>query len=93
MFGMSFITAERKTTLESDLIAIKLQITAIDSAMTGPALSGTKSFSFDSASGRAAEVFNSPLEMIDARRRLAATRDRIQRELNGVSFIRTQVRL
>ena len=90
---MACITIERKTTLQADLVAIKLQITAIDSGMTGPSLSGTKSYSFDSASGRSGEVFSSPLEMISARQRLAATRDRIQRELDGGSIIRLQVRL
>jgi len=89
---MSCITAERKSTLESDLVAIKLQITAIDTAMAGASLSGTKSYSFDSGTGRASEVFNSPMELIDSRRRLAATRDRIQRELDGQSLLRTQVR-
>lgn len=89
---MACITTDRKTTVEADLVAIIAQIAAIDTAMTGPAVSGTRSYSWDSGTGRASEVFSSPLELFDTRRKLAATRDRLQRELGGQSFLRTQVR-
>lgn len=90
---MGCITSERKTTVQADLVAVIAQIAAIDSAMSGGGvLSGTKKYDFDSGSGRTSELFSSPLEMITARQRLAATRDRLERELNGNSIIRIQVR-
>lgn len=92
VFAMGCITQDRKTLVEAELVAIIAAIVAIDAGMAGPALSGTKRFDLDSGTGRASEVFSSPLELIAARQKLAATRDRLQRELDGRLLIRAQVR-
>lgn len=89
---MSCITTDRKTDLESDLTAVLADIIAMNTAISGVATSGTKSYSFDSGTGRAAQVFNSPMEMISARDRLIARRDYLRRALNGTTLIRQQTR-
>jgi len=89
---MACITSQRKTDLESDLDAVLANITAIDAAILAFSLSGTKSYSFDSGTGRAQEVFNNPMEMIKVRSNLTATRDLLRRQLNGTSIMRQQAR-
>jgi len=89
---MTCITATRKTDLEADLTAVLANIIAIDSAIASFSLAGTKSYSFDSGTGRAQEVFNNPMEMIKVRDSLTARRDYLRRALNGTSIIRQQAR-
>ena len=55
-------------------------------------LNGTKQYSFDSATGRQQETFSDPLELIQTRRVVAATRDRLQRALDGLSSFTTRLR-
>jgi hypothetical protein len=89
---MSYITTENKEKWTADLAAIISQIAAIDAAMITAATSGTKSYSFDSGTGRQQETFNSPLELVATRQKLAATRDLLQRKLNGIAISRMQLR-
>lgn len=89
---MACITTDRKTTLEADLARVIKHIAAMETALDGPTLSGTKSYSWDSGAGRASEVFESPMIMIRQITVLEAKRDRIIRALNGGSLLRTQVR-
>jgi len=89
---MTCITTDRKTDLEADLAAVLIDITAMNTAISGVSTNGTRSYSFDSGSGRAAEVFNSPMEMIDARNNLIARRDYLRRALNGTTLLRQQTR-
>lgn len=89
---MTCITTDRKTDLEDDLVAVLANITLIDSAISSFALSGTRSYTFDGGTGRAQEVFNSPLEMISARKNLVATRDYLRRALTGTTLLRQQTR-
>lgn len=89
---MTCITTDRKTDLDSDLAAVLADITAMNAAITAVSVSGTKSYTFDSGTGRAQEVFNSPLEMISARDRLIARRDYLRRALSGTTLLRQQTR-
>ncbi len=89
---MSYITTENQAKWTADLAAIISQIAAIDAAMLTAATGGTKSYSFDSGTGRQQEAFSSPLELISARQKLAATRDLLQRKLNGTAIVREQFR-
>jgi len=89
---MTCITSERKTDLDNDLAAVLANITAIDTAIASFSLGGTKSYSFDSGTGRSQEVFNNPMEMIKTRDSLIATRNYLRRALNGTSILRQQAR-
>jgi len=89
---MTCITTNRKTDLDNDLIAVLANITAIDAAILAFATTGTKSYTIDSGTGRAQQVFNSPLEMITTRDRLIAQRNYLRRALNGTSVLRQQAR-
>jgi len=89
---MTCLTTERKTDLEADLVAVLANITLLDAAITGFALTGTRSYTFDSGTGKAQEVFNSPLEMITARERLIAQRNYLRRALDGTTLLRQQTR-
>lgn len=89
---MPCITTERKTTLEADLVDILADIAAISAGIQSLALSGTKSYSFDSGTGRASEVFTDPIRMIQVRTELKAQRDLIQRQLNGTAVVRQVIR-
>jgi len=86
------ITADRKTDLESDLAAVLANITAIDAAILAVSLGGTKSYSFDSGTGRAQEVFNNPMEMIKVRSSLIADRNYYRLALAGKTILRQQTR-
>jgi hypothetical protein len=89
---MACATAQQITDIKSDLAAARAHITAIDAALAGPMLKGTKSYSFDSATGRQQETFSSALELIKTRQGVAATRDRLQRSLDGLSIFTTRLR-
>jgi len=89
---MTCITQERKTDLESDLAATLANIAALDASIASFSLSGTKSYSFDSGTGRAQEVFINPMEAIKTRKVLISYRDYLRRALNGTSIIRQQAR-
>lgn len=89
---MTCITKTRKTDLENDLTAVLANITALDTAIANFSLSGTKSYSFDSGTGRAQEIFINPLEMIKSRDQLISRRNYLRRALNGTSIIRQQAR-
>ena len=90
---MATITTDRKTDLDSDLAATLAHIAAIDAALaTGATLSGTKSYAFDSGTGMQRETFNSPMELIETRKNLVATRDYLRRALNGTTIQRQQLR-
>lgn len=89
---MPSITTDQLTDLQTDLTAVLAHITAIDAALTNFGLTGTKSYIFDSGTGRQQETFNSPLELIDTRSRLRAERDYLRRALNGDTIIRQKLR-
>ena len=89
---MACITTQRKTDLENDLVAVLANITAIDASIASFALSGTRSYTFDGGTGRSQEVFNSPLEMLNTRKNLVATRDYLRRALTGTTLLRQQTR-
>lgn len=89
---MTCLTTDKKIDLEADLVSVLANITMIDTAISNIALSGTRSYTFDSGTGRAQEVFNSPLEMINVRKNLVATRDYLRRALNGTTLLRQQTR-
>ena len=91
-YCMSCITTENKAKWTADLAAIIAQLAAIDATMLTVATSGTRSYSFDSGTGRQQETFSSPLELFTLRRQLAATRDKLQRLLNGTAVSRMQLR-
>lgn len=92
-YCMSCITTENKTKWTADLARTILMIAAIDAAFLDAADKATvSSYSFDSGTGRQQESFRSPLELIDALRRLEAKRDKLQRFLNGTAVTRMQLR-
>ncbi len=89
---MACATAQQITDIQGDLSAARAHIAAIDAALAGPMLNGTKSYSFDSATGRQQETFSDPLELIQTRKGVAATRDRLQRSLDGLSIFTTRLK-
>ena len=92
-YCMSCITTENKTKWTADLARTIAIIDAIDAAFLAAADKATvSSYIFDSGTGRQSENFRSPLELIDALRRLEAKRDKLQRFLNGTAVTRMQLR-
>lgn len=89
---MTCLTADQITDLQSDLIAVLLQITAMESAMVGAGSNGTKRYDFDSGTGRQSETFNDPLLMSNALDKLMARRDRLRRKLAGYSKLTLKLR-
>lgn len=90
---MTCLTNDRILDLESDLSAVLAQIVAIDTALSGPVLSGgTKSYKFDSGSGESQETFMDPMALIKMRKHAEASRDRIRRILSGKSIMRIRLR-
>lgn len=89
---MTCITSERKTRVENEITSIELKLAAIDSSILGVSLNGTKSYTIDSGTGRAQQVFESPLIMIAASERLTARLEYLHRLLNGTTIIRQQTR-
>ncbi len=89
---MACVTTDQLADITGDLTAVLAHIAAIDAALAGPMINGTKSYVFDSGTGRQQEVFASPLEMIETRSKLAATRDRLRRNVNGTSIMTTRLR-
>lgn len=89
---MPCINSDRKTILESDLVDILADISAISAGIQSLSLSGTSSYSWDSGTGRASETFTDPIKMISVRTELKAQRDLIQRQLNGTAVVRQVIR-
>lgn len=89
---MTVLTSDQRTDYENDLAAVLAHITAIDSALTNFGLSGTKSYNFDSGTGRQQEQFSSPQELLDTRKRLIAERDLLRRILDGSSILTQKMR-
>ncbi len=89
---MACLTSDQITDVTGDLTAVLAHIAAIDAALAGPMINGTKSYSFDSATGRQQETFSSLLELNETRQKLAATRDRLRRNVNGTSIMTTRLR-
>ena len=69
---MAYITPQRKADVESDLAATLAFIAWLDSNITNASTTGrsvgTKRYDLDSGTGRQSETFNSPMELIDARK-------------------------
>lgn len=92
-FCMTFITSQRKKDLESDLVAVLAQITAIDTAMTkATETAATVSYTFDSGTGKQQEVFRDPIKIFELRKSLVARRDLIRSQLNGTAITTMQLR-
>lgn len=89
---MTCITSQQKTDLQGDLAATIAQIDAIDATLSNSVLIKTKEYSFDSGTGRQQEKFNTPMELINLRRSLVATRDLLRRKLNGTNVISQKTR-
>ena len=93
---MPCITTDQKTDLQGDLAAALAFIAWIDAGITAASSSGqfagTRRYDFDSGTGRQSETFSSVGELITARRRESASRDRIRRELNGTSILAGKLR-
>lgn len=89
---MSYVTSDRKSDLESQLASTLAQIAAINTALAGASLSGTKRYEFDAGTGKQMEIFNSPLEMINALSKLEAKLSFIRRALGGQTVMTQQLR-
>lgn len=89
---MPCITQQQYDDLVSDLTAVRLQIAAMQTAMTGAGSNGTKRYDFDSGTGRQSETFHDPLTLSDALGKLMARRDLLQRQIQGSSIVTLKLR-
>ncbi len=85
--SLIFRTAQEILDIASDLVSVRLMITAAQTAMLAGPISGTSRYKFGSAGGTGIqeEVFISAMELVNVLQRLEAKRNRLQRMTDGTT--------